>query len=321
MSATYSLKGTKLWVFAAVLSAALIAVTVLAALLATGPMALAAAEATVQTFPGTVAAPNKDAIPVIAITGSWYLDGNTPFPCALTCLHAALHLPNNYGRTLFLAGGLLPVRMLCNTFVPADIKSMSWGVSTEGAVVKTVAIAEASIGLGRAKSSNGRYSSPFLQELSARGFTGWAFTNRLNLCAVYAGIHTGDCSTWGWTPLATSLAPNLYVIALAATASEPWTYAVIDVGRWMSIFPGSTHEGRPLLLRTSSRISVPVTSSTYTSVPLGTDVALLQPGWCLLGASAVAYQSGCAFDLAGDRFGVSTLSMGNIVAAVQSYAF
>jgi hypothetical protein len=313
-----SLKATQTWVYVAVLSAALLAVTVLAALLAKGSNASSAAEALIQTFPGTVAAPSKDAIPAVAISGSWYLDGNSPFPCAITCLHAALHLPKNYGRTLFLTGGLLPVRLLCNTFVPADIKSMPWGISTEGAIVTADTV---SIGVGRAKSGN-KYKSAFLQELSARGFTGWAFTNRLNVCAVYAGIPYGECSNWGWTPFVTSAtAPNLYVIALTPAASEPWTHAVIDVGRWLSVFPGSANNGRSLLLRTSSKISVPVMSATYVSTLKETEAALLQPGWCLLGASAVAYQSGCAFDLDGNRFGLSTLAVGNIVAAVQSYTF
>jgi hypothetical protein len=316
----------QLWGLVSAGSAALAVAVILAVLMSVrgGNNNNSAPAASLQTFPGSVAAASKDAIPEIALTGSWFLDGHAPFPLALTCVTSTLAVPANEGRTLFVAGGALPVARFCNTFTPADVEPAPWGLSTEGAVV--AGSTGSTLGLGRARGGSrvgggggvggDSYVSPFLATLAARGYGGWTFTNRLNLCAVYAGCPSAACVAWNWTPFLAS-EPELYVIALAPTAREPWTAAVIDVGRWLSVFPGAGHQGGALLLRTASRVSVPISPGTYVT----TTTPALKAGWCLLGASAVAYQSACTFDLAGNRLGLSALAVGNIVESVQSYAF
>ena len=309
----------QLWWLASAASVLLLAAVILA-LLAMGPTTAAPPQymqRTVQTFPGSIVAVSKDAVPEVSLTGSWFLDGHSPFAVALTCLASALTVPVNEGRLLFLAGGTLNMARFCNTFVPADVVPASWGLVTEGSVPSSSN--GATLGLGRAQSSTGGgYLSPFLQQLTTQGYTSWTFTNRLNVCALYAGCPPAACVSWVWTALLDS-EPELYVIQLVPTAREPWTAAVVDIGRWLSVFPGSGHQGGAMLLRTDSKASVPIAPGTY--VADEGDGGILKPGWCLLGASAVAYQSACTLDLTGARLGLSTLAIGNIVDRAQSYAF
>jgi len=279
---------------------------------------LAATDVILQTFPGVIASPGKNDLPVVQLVGSWFLDTQTTFPVGISCKSANLTVANNapQGRSLFLVGGDLSVGKLCNTFTPKDIKKKAWALVSKNAVVQP-GISTTVLGLGPQKdTSTGKYVSPFLKELVKQGFTSWTFTNRLNLMAIYCGVPEGACLSWCWEPFVLP-EQSLYIIKLEPTKNEPWTHAVINVGRWMSNFPGWVEDSRPLLLRTSAHCSITVVPESYTTLKNHD----LQEGWCELGVSAVAYQSACAFDLGGNRFGLSTVAIGNIVENTKSYSF
>jgi len=273
--------------------------------------------ASVQTFPGLIDATTKDDVPKVHLTGSYFYNGSSPFNVYLTCMSADLQMPENdpTGRSLFLTGGELSYAKLCNTFLPSDITPKPWALRSRNANASS-AISVTTLGLAPVRGTDGKFTSPFLSELYRQGYTAWTFTNRKNLMACYAGIPAAPCLTWRWTPFAKP-ETGLYVVALIPTAKQPWKWAVIDVGRWLSILPGKASSTDMVLLTTSSKCSVQVTPGAYT-------VGLL-PGrddtWCLLGVSAVSFQSACTFDLKSNRFGLSVAEIGNIVENSRSYSF
>jgi hypothetical protein len=273
---------------------------------------------TIETFPGTIVAAGKDSIPVVQINGSWLYAGTDTFQVVLSGVSANLKVSTGLpvGRSLFLSGGLLTLSKLCNTFTPNDIEPKPWAVATQAAEI-VPGLEGVILGLAPSKhTATGKYISPFLQTLTKAGYTSWTFTSRANLMALYVGTPAAPCLNWCWVPLDKTY-PSQYVINLKPTLNEPWTHAVIDVGRWLSVMPGGSPERPPLLLQTSSNCPLDISSEAYV---ITADAALL-PNWCILGISAVAFQSACTFDLAGSRVGFSTISIGNIVENSQTYLF
>lgn len=273
---------------------------------------------TIETFPGTITAAGKDTIPVVQINGSWLYAGTDTFPVVLSGVSANLKVTTGLpvGRSLFLSGGLLTLTKLCNTFTPNDIEPKQWAVATQAAEI-VPDLKGVILGLAPSKhTATGKYVSPFLQTLTKAGYTSWTFTSRANLMALYVGTPAASCLNWCWAPLDQTY-PSQYVITLKPTLNEPWTHAVIDVGRWLSVMPGGSAERPPLLLQTSTNCPLAVSSEAYV---ISADAALL-PNWCILGISAVAFQSACTFDLAGSRIGFSTIAIGNIVENSQTYLF
>jgi hypothetical protein len=274
--------------------------------------------ATIQTFPGNIVSTGKDDIPVVQINGSWLYAGTDAFPVVLSGVSSSLKVMTGLpvGRSLFLLGGLLTYTKLCNTFTPKDIDSKPWALTTKAAEI-VPGLKQVTIGLAPGKNAaTGKYTSPFLQTLIKEGYTSWTFTNRANLMALYVGTPAASCLNWCWVPLDTAY-PEKYVINLKPTQNEFWTHAVIDVGRWLSVMPGGSPDRLPLLLQTGSNCPLAISSEAYV-VTADSD---LPTNWCILGVSAVAFQSACTFDLAGGRVGLSTVAIGNIVENSKTYLF
>lgn len=278
-------------------------------------------------LPGEIQPVTTDFLPVTQVMGSIagvnarvQLSGTSS-----TLVYPAAMVPAGKYPAVSLLLDQVNASDVCNDRLAKDVASMSsqtWTLATADVQTSTTD-SILHLGVGRGMREAGTYKSPFLEALRGAGYSAWTVAEHLKQVTIFPGVLSVPCTVWSWTPLVTLAGyDDLYVIELDATATNPWKYAVLDIGFWLSNMPGSDPCTRSIGLRTKSGQSILLTPSTYVDfvdergpkVPLSTEV-------CVLGISCLAWDSACAFDLANNRFGLSTLYLGNVRASDSAYNF
>ena len=238
--------------------------------------------------------------------------GDAPLQLAVTCTSSLLRMPPPL-HTATLPTGTHSMQTVCDGLQTVAVRPGSPFVFSPADMVLDKNVShETVLGLARARAADGQYVSPFLRDLVRRHYGGsWCMSERLKTVTLYAGVVNAPCFTWVWTPL---LPGELYAIALQPGSAAPWTTAVLDVGRWVSILPGAAPQ-EVIQLQTSTWNPLLVTVFDTTAVP-GSNSST-----CILGLSALAWNSICCFDVSNSRFGLVNAQVGNVVTNAGTYSF
>jgi hypothetical protein len=263
---------------------------------------LSGATQTARAATGMLVLANLNALPRVV------LFGNNPKGIVLTALNSKLSAPTDWtAGSVGLRLGAFPESQVCNTFAAADIKPGA--PANLGMPSLEAGVADVTLGIGPAQ------ESPFMTLLRTNGSAGFTVTERLGQVTLFLRVLDVPCAPWCWTPLeGAPAASDVYAIALMPSPLCPWTRAVLNFGQWHSELPGATtDDGITFDLRTASGCAINVNSGTF---------VVGAPGdTCTLGLSCLTWNSACAVDLSGWRFGLSNVAIGRIVRNSSTYVF
>lgn len=276
------------------------------------------------TFPGAIQAQFKDALPQVLVVARPAIGAWAPARISGTSSVTRVPLGSQWlqASTAELRWSQLSLDTYCNAWGTLQFSDTGWVMPlTPGS---TAAVGTSDVTLPTLGVAGTVKTSAFLASLARAGYSSWMFTSILNRCALYAGTPSGVCLAWTWSPLVPDQ-NGWYVVKLQPSGDEPWTHAVIDVGRWLSLLPGAAASAEitsSYILRTTTGLTFPVPSGTYqTSAMSVRDDFVLPQGYCLLGVSILARNTAVGFDLKERRLGVSTIQVGNIGEPPQRFQF
>lgn len=220
----------------------------------------------------------------------------------LSTAWSGLYVPNTSHHSVTLA---FELQSIVNCSGLADMRDSKRQLVLPNVAVTKVAPAAANVavpmlGIGAAKLKNNTFASPLLAALDAAGLpVAWAFSQQFGSVAITLRTPLGPCFDYCWVPLGIDTDTGEYSIALAPTATAPYTRAIIAFGRWLSLIPRAA-TAEPLILKTSTAdCSITLRSDTYTRGP--TD---MPADVCVLGASAGLQNALFAIDVTRKRFGI-----------------
>jgi len=316
--------------------AAAVIATGLGIAMTTSPSNAAGGSTSSTVFPGRVASlpGGRGVVPQVSAVSA-----GTPalhLQLDVSSLDAVLAVPGTSTGTVSLLGAVVPSSGLCSaSFQLTADDPVQWSLTggQADAPGSTPAGDSGRLGVAMTMTPDGRFVSSFLTALRAhRGPRGVAFTimQRAQSLAVIAGVPSGPCFAWNWAPLApVPGGAGLYAVALVPSFDQPWTLAIFDVGRWLSVLPGSA-AGADYTLQSSAATNVgfylqagTTTSVPPTGLPAAAQTALSAPSssCCILGLSALARGTAFALDVSAQRAGVLATRIGDVFTNAAAYRY